>query len=136
MRPFKHFRPHRPALLTAVVVTLFAVSIIFWGHSAAAMNGGVDVVNTTCEDGNITAVTAAVTYHADRSTTVTAHVWSSKQHVQHSWSPQRIEIESGRTQIRFEPRSNRGYIRGDQAQIAINDGQRRAIENWRVSCEV
>lgn len=116
------------------VVVLAAVSgIVHWGHESATVDGSITVTNSTCENGNVTAVTATVEYSGDAPLTMTPHVWSARQHVQHSWSPTRIVLDPpvART-IRFEPPSPRGYIGGDRAQLYLADGQRRLITNWEV----
>jgi len=121
-------------VLCAVVVLTVVIGVVSWGHAAATMPADVEVVDTTCERGNVTEVTAEVTYRGETPAEVTAHVWGSRQHVQHSWEPTRFDVAPGTTRIKLEPPSFRGYLRGDRGQLALYDGQQRLITNWETNC--
>lgn len=117
----------------AIVVVLLIVTS---GHAAATLPADLVVTDSTCEDGNVTALTLRVEYHGSDPTTVTPHVWSARQHIQHTWQPENISLKPGVQTVRIETESEWGEIRGDGAQVYLADGQRRVIENWRVQrCE-
>jgi len=113
-----------------LVVVLALGTTVVAGHDAATLEGDLAVTNHTCENGNVTAVTLRVT--VNESTVVHPHVWSQRGHVQHTWSPQNISLQAGTQFIQIERPRDRVFVKGDRAQVALNDGQRRLVENWEV----
>lgn len=116
-----------------MIAAVIAVGLLITtgGHAAATLPADMAVTNSTCEEGNITAVTVQVDYLGWEPTTVTPHIWSGKQHVQHTWSPENITLEPGVQTVQVEAPMALAEIKGRDAQLYLADGQRRVIENWR-----
>jgi hypothetical protein len=125
-------------LLVAIVAAALALGaaggVVIAGHSAAQLPAEMDVVLEHVEEGergpNITALVVEVDYHGDEPVTVTPHVWSSRQHVQHAWKPYNLTLQPGTNMIEFRSPNPHAPIRDDKAQLWLADGQRRATLNW------
>lgn len=124
------WEPVPVVILMAVVIA--AIVIGSFGHQRATLDGAeMQVVNSSCENENITAVTMRVTYRGDDALRVHSHSWDSKRHVQHSWNPRTLTLEPGTQTIRIEaPRPRAGIGPGSRAQVYLNHGQQRVIETW------
>jgi hypothetical protein len=101
----------------------------------APFPGSIGVASASCEDGAVDELTLRVDYEGDEPATVTAHVWSERQHVQFAWEPTRVEIEPGEQTIHIEAPDERAVIEESRAQVwvASADGQ-RTVENIDVRC--
>lgn len=128
----------RARVLVAIVVGALALGtvggVVIAGHSAAELPAEMDVVLEHVEEGergsNITALVVEVDYHGDEPITVTPHVWSSRQHVQHAWKPYNLTLQPGANMIEFRAPNPHAPIQSDKAQLWLADGQRRATLNW------
>lgn len=118
--------------LTAVVFAT-ALTVGAWGASAATLPADIEVADTSCADGQIYAVELSVAYHGDASVEATAHVWSSRSHVQFAWAPTRVNLTPGAQTVRLRAPRQRAAVAGDRAQVALNAGQQRAIVNWETT---
>jgi len=119
---------HSVAVGALLVILLALTTIAVGGHQQATMN--VTVVDSTCIDGNLSEITMRV--QVNESRTVTPHVWSSKSHVQMSWKPRNVSLHAGTQFVQLTRPEDRVAVRGDRAQLALNDGQKRLITNWEV----
>jgi hypothetical protein len=125
--------PRAVVVVVAVVVTaLLFGNIIASGHAAATLDADLDVIGQTCSDGAVTELTLRVGYEQAPMTTVTAHVWSSRQHVQFTWDRPDVRLFDGDQNITITAPDERAYIEGDRAQVYLATGQQRAIENFEV----
>jgi hypothetical protein len=116
-----------------LIVIGFATTVVA-GHQAATMEGDLEVTDTSCTNGNVTAVTMRVSVNESR--TVHPHVWSQRGHVQHTWEPENITLQAGTQFVQITAPRDRVTVRGDRGQVALYDGQRRLIDNWEVDqCE-
>jgi hypothetical protein len=122
------------AALVVLTMVLAAIVIGSFGHQRATLDGAeMEVVNSSCETENITAVTLRVTYRGESPIRVHSHSWDSKRHVQHPWEPRTITLEPGVNVVTIHsPRPRAGIGPGSRAQVYLNQGQRRVIENWEV----
>jgi len=127
--------PERWLAAGALLVVVIAVgTTIVAGHQAATLEGDLEVVDTSCTNENVTAVTLRVS--VNESVTAHPHVWSQRGHVQHTWSPENISLQAGTQFVRIEAPRSRVMVRGERGQVALYDGQRRLIDNWEVDqCE-
>jgi len=120
----------RELIVLGVVIAALAIGIS--GAQAASLPAGVTVSDVDCRDGEIAALELTVEYRGSEPVEVTPHVWSSRSHVQLSWTPTTIVLEPGTNTVQIEPPRPRGRVAGDYAQMYLADGQRRAVTNWRV----
>jgi len=125
------------SLVMVMVLVLVAIVSGPFVEDMSQLNADFEVVNATCdsvgEDANITALTLRVDYHGDEPITVHSHTWDGKRHVQHPWEPRSVRLEPGVQTVEIHsPRPRAGVTPGSRAQVYLNDGQRRAIENWGV----
>jgi hypothetical protein len=126
--------------VVAVILILVAIFGAAPVEEMSRLPASMEVVNSTCDshDGrtNITSVTLRVTYNSSEPITVHAHSWDSKRHIQHSWDPRNITLEPGTQTVTIRaPRPRAGIGPNSRAQVYLNHGQRRVIENWEVeSC--
>lgn len=112
----------------AVVAVLVAQ-----GHGAATLPGDVTVADVECgTGGNVTALTATVTYGGATAVNATPHVWSARQHVQFSWEPYPVRLQPGSQTLRFEAPHENAVIYGDRAQLYLAAGQQRLVANFAV----
>jgi hypothetical protein len=98
------------------------------GRLAGAKNAGHG-------GGAVGELTLQIDYEGDEPVTVTAHVWSERQHVQFAWEPIRVEIAPGEQTVRLEAPDDRAVIEESRAQVwlASSDGH-RAVGNFDVKC--
>ncbi|WP_435067710.1 hypothetical protein [Haloplanus sp. C73] len=119
-------------LLAAALATFVLGNVVMSGHAAATLDGDVEVISQTCDDGAVTALDLHIIQESAPSLTVTPHVWSSRQHVQFTWEPASITVYDGGTNVTISVPDERAYIEGDRAQVWISAGQQRSIENFKV----
>jgi hypothetical protein len=101
------------------------------GAAQAQLPADLEVVDTSCDDGQVYAAVVDVTLRTDEPVRATAHAWSARSHVQLAWAPTRVELSPGEQTIEFRAPRERAAIGGDRAQLALYAGQQRAIVNWR-----
>jgi len=125
--------------LRAIVVPVAVVAgVVMLGQlPSATLPADVTVVDATCdghdEDANVTALTLRVDYRGDGPIRVHSHTWDAKRHVQHPWGPRTVRLEPGVQTVTIRaPRPRAGVTPGERAQVYLNHGQQRAIENWEV----
>jgi len=119
-------------IISVAVSVLVLGQIVTAGHAAATLDADVDVLDQHCEAGAVDELTLQVDFEAAPSATATAHVWSSRQHVQFSWESRDIRLFDGTQNVTIAAPDQRAYIEGDRAQVWIAVGQQRAIENFEV----
>jgi len=130
-------RLHRGlTIMIVVAVTVFVLgNIIVSGHASATLDADLDIIGQTCSDGAVTELTLHVGYEQAPMTTVTPHVWSSRQHVQFTWEPRDVRLFDGDQNVTISAPDERAFIEGDRAQVWLAVGQKRAIQNFEVrSC--
>lgn len=116
--------------LVVCAVLVGAVALVLGaGHAAATLPGETAIVDATCSQENVTALTLRVEYHGDGPVTVTPHVWSARQHVQFSWGPDNLTLQPGSQTLRIEAADERAFIHEAPIQVWLADGQRRMIAN-------
>lgn len=130
-------KPDEFVMLVVTFIAMFVAVLVFAqigtaGHAAATLDADVDVVEQHCDSDTVTALTLRVDFEAASSATATAHVWSSRQHVQFSWEPRDIQLFDGTQNVTITAPDERAYIEGDRAQVWLAVGQQRAIENFEV----
>lgn len=120
----------RKVVALAFVVIALAVGIS--GVQAASLPADVTVSDVDCRDGEVAGLELTVEYHGSAPVEVTPHVWSTRSHVQLSWTPTTVVLEPGTNTVQIEPPRPRGRVAGDYAQVYLINGQQRAVTNWRV----
>lgn len=126
-----------PATVTiAVVVSVLVLGqIVTAGHAAATLDADVDVIEQRCEADAVTDLTLRIDVESAPSSGATAHVWSSRQHVQFSWEPSGIRLHNGTQTVTISAPDERAHLKGDRGQVWLAVGQRRVLENIEVrSC--
>lgn len=113
----------------AVLLTTAAGGVVAAGHADAQLPADVAVTGATCADGGVMALDLRVSYHGATPTTVTAHVWSARQHVQYAWQPTRTTLRPGVQRLSIRAPDPRAQITAPPVQIALAAGQQRVIVN-------
>lgn len=129
--------PHDELLLPLVIVVVLVAAgavVVGAGHEGSALEGDLEVVGATCDGSNVTTLDLRVEIDEDSSVLATPHVWSAKQHIQHSWDPQLIILDRGTHTIEIASPSPRATMRSSTGQVYLADGQRRLVENFEVNC--
>jgi hypothetical protein len=105
------------------------------GPLLAPFPGSIGVASASCEDGAVAELTLRVDDEGDEPATVTAHVWSERQHVQFAWEPTRVRVVPGEQTVHLKAPDDRAVTKESRAQVwlASVDG-RRAVENFDVEC--
>jgi len=119
-------------IIAVVVSVLVLGQIVTAGHAAATLDADVDVIEQHCEADAVAELTLRIDFEQAPMATATAHVWSSRQHVQFSWEPRDIQLFDGEQNVTITAPDERAYVDGDRAQVWIAVGQQRAIENFEV----
>jgi hypothetical protein len=125
--------PDSRRLSVAVMTALVATAVL--GPLLAPFPGSIGVAAVSCEDGVVDELTLRTDYEGDEPVTVTAHVWSERQHVQFAWEPTRVRVVPGEQTVHLEAPDDRAVTKESRAQVwlASVDG-RRAVENFDVVC--
>lgn len=135
-------RPKPGRVATGLAVIVIAVTVFLpltsGVQAASRLPAEIAVIDSECDrydsEANVTALTLRVDYHGDEPVQVHSHTWDAKRHVQHPWEPRTVRLEPGVQTVTIRaPRPRAGITPGERAQVYLNHGQQRAIENWEVS---
>lgn len=116
---------------SAAISALF-VATLMAGTMMATFPASIDVSGIGCAGGEVRGLELTVDYRAERPLEVTPHVWGSRSHVQLTWEPSALVLQPGRHRYRIVAPRERGRVGGDRLQVALYDGQRRAMVNTEV----
>lgn len=125
------------ALLALALVSV-GLGVVGAAHADTQLPAEASVVGAECNgrgavsgEREIASVRLRVTLAAAEPVVAHAHTWDQKRHVQHAWEPRNLTLRPGTQTITLRaPRREARLTPGVRAQIALNDGQRRAITNW------
>jgi hypothetical protein len=121
-------------LVMVIIISMVGIGV---AEEMSRLPADITVIDAECDrdgpDANVTGLTLRVDYHGDSALRVHSHTWDAKRHVQHPWEPRTVRLEPGAQTVTIQaPRPRAGITPGERAQVYLNHGQKRAIENWEV----
>jgi hypothetical protein len=125
-------------VVIALGLVVSALGVLGAAHADAQLPAKATVVDSECNgrgavsgEREIATVRLRVTFAASEPVVVHPHTWDQKRHVQHAWEPRNVTLQPGTQTVTLRAPSREARLTpGVRAQIALNDGQRRAVTNW------